>query len=267
MEEAAGVFERRGTGIRYWVSGRADAPVVVLSHSACADHTMWDDQVPALGKRYRVVVWDAPGQGLSQPLPPGFTFDTLVEDFVALLDHLGAERPVLIGHSMGGNLSQEVVFRHPKRVSAMALVDCTDNTAKLSAAERIALASAGPVFALYPFRILKRESVTVSAEKPESRQRLAQMFDRVADKRSFVTILMRTTDCLHFEPGYRVPVPMMLIRGEKDRLGNIAKAMPRMAQNNKAEYVVVSDAGHMSNMDAPDLVNKRLLRFLDGLKR
>ncbi len=43
----------------------------------------------------------------------------------------------------------------------------------------------------------------VSAAKPASRERLLRMFDEVANKRMYVTILMRTTDCLHFEPDYR----------------------------------------------------------------
>lgn len=267
MKRSGGVFERRGTPIHYWISGPSTGSTLVLSHSACADHTMFDGQLPWLAKRYRVITWDAPGQGLSQPLPAGFTFDTLVDDFAALLDHLGVEKPVLVGHSMGGNLSQELVFRRPERASAMVLMDCTDNTGELTFAERAALALAGPIFAIYPYAVLKRESAQASAETREARERLLEMFDHVESKRAFVRILMRTTDCLHPDPDYRVPVPMLLLAGAKDRLGNIAKAMPRMAERNGADFEVVPGAGHMANMDSPEVVNARILRFLESLPR
>lgn len=263
--EPTGILQRGETGIRYWLAGPGGAPLVVLTHGATSDHTMFDDQVRTLSERYRLLTWDAPGHGLSQPLPSDFGMPRLVADLLALLDHVGAERAVLVGQSMGGNLAQEVVFSHPDRVAALVLIDCTDNFQKLTAVEKASLASAGPIFALYPFRTLKRQSADSSAERPESRVRIAAMMDRVAGKQAFVEVLMRTTDVLHFEPEFRIPCPLLMLVGEEDKLGNIAKAMPRMARREEADLVVVPGAGHCSNMDEPEFVNGAILRFLDGL--
>ena len=114
MTEPTGLLQRGETAIRYWLSGPEDAPLVVLTHGATADHTMFDDLAPVLSQRYRVLTWDVPGHGLSQPLPSDFGIDRLVEDELALLDMVGARTAALVGQSMGGNLAQEVVFRHPK---------------------------------------------------------------------------------------------------------------------------------------------------------
>lgn len=265
MAESSGVLQRGETAIHYWLAGPEDAQLLVLTHGATSDHTMFDDQVPSLAQHYRVLTWDVPGHGVSHPLPSDFGMDRLVGDVLALLDVAGSATAVFIGQSMGGNLSQEIVFRHPERVSALILIDCTDNFQKLSALERASLASAGPLFALYPFKTLKRQSAEASAYTPNARQRLAAMMDRVEDKRSFVEILMRTTDVLHYEPDFRIPCPVLMVLGEHDRLGNVAKAMPAMARLQGAALEVVRGAGHASNMDRPDEVNAAILSFLDGL--
>jgi len=265
MAEPSKVLQRGETAVHYWLAGPEDAPLVVLTHGATSDHTMFDDLVPSLAQHYRVLTWDVPGHGLSQPLPGDFGMDRLVEDVLALLDLVGSAAAVFLGQSMGGNLSQEVVFRHPERVSALVLIDCTDNFQRLSALEKASLASAGPLFALYPFKTLKRQSADASAYTPHARERLSAMMDRVVDKRSFVEILMRTTDMLHYEPDFRIQCPVLMLLGEHDRLGNIAKAMPAMARLHGAEFEVVRGAGHASNMDRPDEVNSAILSFLAAL--
>src|SRR5450759_2950060 len=113
------ILQRGETAIRYWLDGPDGAPLGVLTHGATADHTMFDDMVPVLAARYRVLRWDVPGHGLSQPLPGDFGMDRLVADELALIETAGERRAVLVGQSMGGNLAQEVVFRHPDRVAAL----------------------------------------------------------------------------------------------------------------------------------------------------
>ena len=265
MAETSKVLQRGETAVHYWLSGPEDTQLVVLTHGATSDHTMFDDLVPSLAQHYRVLTWDVPGHGLSQPLPGDFGMDRLVNDVLALLDLVGSAAAVFLGQSMGGNLSQEVVFRHPERVTALVLIDCSGNFQKLTALEKVRLASARPLFALYPFKTLKRQSSGASAYTPHAREQLAAMMDRVADKKAFVEILMRMTDALHYEPDFRIQCPVLMLLGEHDRLGNIAKAMPAMAQLQGTELEVVRGAGHAANMDRPDEVNSAILSFLGAL--
>jgi len=110
--------------VSYSVDGPADAPVVVLSNSLGASRGMWDPQVPVLAERYRVISYDARGHGDS-PAPPGpYTLDDLVDDVVALLDEVGAERAHLAGVSLGGMTAMRMAVREPQRVHRMALI-CT----------------------------------------------------------------------------------------------------------------------------------------------
>ncbi|HEU0040891.1 MAG TPA: 3-oxoadipate enol-lactonase [Jiangellaceae bacterium] len=108
----------------YDVHGPAGAPVVVLGSSLGTTRTMWDEQLPALSERYRVVRYDHRGHGGS-PVPPGpYTVDDLGADLVALLDELGIVRAHHVGLSLGGIVAMWLAVHHPARVDRLALV-CT----------------------------------------------------------------------------------------------------------------------------------------------
>src|SRR3954453_15046746 len=106
------------------VTGPEDAPVVVLSNSLGATRAMWDPQVPALAERFRVVTYDTRGHGTS-PAPAGpYALDDLVDDLLALLDRVGAERAHVAGLSLGGMVGMRLAAREPHRVHRLALL-CT----------------------------------------------------------------------------------------------------------------------------------------------
>lgn len=106
------------------VTGRADAPVLVLSNSLGSTHRMWDAQLAELEGRFRVVRYDTRGHGQS-PVPTGpYEIDDLADDLVALLDRLDVERAHLVGLSLGGMTVMRAAIRNPERVERIALL-CT----------------------------------------------------------------------------------------------------------------------------------------------
>ncbi|WP_293680982.1 alpha/beta fold hydrolase, partial [uncultured Phenylobacterium sp.] len=111
-------FEHAGCRLSYWLEGPEDAPLVVFTPGAFTDHSMFDDQVGAVTRRYRMLRWDVRGHGLSRPAAEPFTAWRAAEDLAALLDHLDAPRVALVGQSMGGNISQDFIFRFPERCAA-----------------------------------------------------------------------------------------------------------------------------------------------------
>jgi 3-oxoadipate enol-lactonase len=98
--------------------------VLVLSGSLGTALEMWDPQIPALAKHFRVVRYDLRGHGRS-PVPPGpYEIADLGEDLIALLDRLGVARAHLCGLSLGGMLSLWTAAHHPERVDRL-VVCCT----------------------------------------------------------------------------------------------------------------------------------------------
>jgi 3-oxoadipate enol-lactonase len=88
--------------VHHEVTGSVDAPALVLSNSLGTDMRMWDPQVEALSRRFRLVRYDTRGHGRS-PVPAGpYTLAELGQDVLALLDRLEIERASLCGVSLGG---------------------------------------------------------------------------------------------------------------------------------------------------------------------
>ncbi len=163
---------------------------------------------------------------------------------------------------MGGNLIQELAFHHPGRVKALVFVDCTHNFQKLSAAEKFGLSLAVPIFKLYPYQTLVDQSLTVTALLKASQDLLRQSMGSLG-KDEFIQIMMATSACLHEEPGYTIGKPMLMILGDKDRTGNIRKVMPQWAAiEPHCRLVIVPQALHAPNLDAPELFHRELLEFL-----
>src|SRR5437763_1519030 len=119
LTTTAHVFEYQSCSLHYWLTGPEDAPLVVCTHGAAMDHSTWDGIIPLLAEHYRVLNWDVRAHGLSRPTAEPFTIERATEDLLALLDHVGYGEATFIGHSMGGNIAQEVVFAHPERVKAL----------------------------------------------------------------------------------------------------------------------------------------------------
>jgi len=260
MNLSEDTIERNGCSIHFWTGGKEEAPWVVFTHGATIDHHEWDATLPLVAEHFRVLTWDVRGHGLSRPA--SFDLSEAIDDLLALLDRSSIQTATFVGHSMGGNLGQELVFRHPERVTAMVFLDCTWNFQKLTPLESFMLKSARPIFELYPYKMLVDQSLAVTATSKESQELLRASMGNLT-KKDFIQIMMATSICLHYEPGYKIAKPLLLIVGEDDRTGNIRKAMPLWAkQEPDCELVVIPHAKHAVNLDQPEIFNRALLDFL-----
>jgi 3-oxoadipate enol-lactonase len=256
-------LNHNGCPLHYWEGGPQDRPLVVFTHGATIDHHEWDATLPLVAEHFRILAWDMPAHGLSRPAV--FSMDAAVTALLALLDAVGAQQAVLVGHSLGGNLHQELVFHHPERVRAMFCLDCTWNFQKLTGFENFMLGLAGPIFKLYPYKTLVDQSLQATAVSKESQESLRAAV-LLHDKAEFVQILMAGSVCLHYEPGYTVNKPLLLMVGDKDQTGNIRKAMPAWAAAEPdCQLVVVPNARHAPNLDAPGVFHSTLLDFLQKI--
>jgi pimeloyl-ACP methyl ester carboxylesterase len=262
MDLAHHGLERPGVSLHYWLGGDARRPLVILTHGATVDHHEWDATADALGDRYRVLMWDVRGHGLSRPAR--FTVADAVDDLVALLDALGVEQATLVGHSLGGNLHQELVFRHPGRVASMVCVDSAWNFQRMTWLEALTVKAARPIFQIYPHKLLIEQSLS-AASKSKASQEILRPAMTGLPKNEFVEIMVAMTECLHFEPGYAVRKPLLLILGDEDATGNIRKTMPMWAKvEPDCRLVVIPGVRHSPNLDAPDQFHEELMRFLES---
>ncbi len=116
---------RTGDGVRisYRFDGGTDKPILLLSNSIGTDLHMWDAQVPAFTRHFRVLRYDARGHGASDAPPGAYSIDRLSRDVVELLDALKLQRVHVLGLSLGGFVAQWLGIHVPDRVDRLVLAN------------------------------------------------------------------------------------------------------------------------------------------------
>jgi len=115
--------EVEANGVRLHFDEAGEGPPVMLVHGLACGRRMWWRQKKSLAARYRLIIPDLPGHGLSETPsdPHAYSEDVFADDLVALLDRLGIEQAALVGFSMGAGISLNLATRHSGRVSALVL--------------------------------------------------------------------------------------------------------------------------------------------------
>lgn len=257
------------------------ATTVLMLHGIGGGHLAFAPQVETLGEvGYRAVAWDMPGYGHSAPIEP-YTFKGLAEACIRLIDALVGERDdpaaerggsvVLVGHSMGGMVAQEVIARRPDRVSKLVLCGTsaafgkrTDGRnaevwARQFIGQRTAPLDAGQSMADMALRLVPQ--MVGPGSLPEGVRLAEQCMARVP-----AATYRRALECLvTFDRQAalaHIGVPTLLIGGEFDRVA-APSVMKRMAQQiPNARYVEMAGIGHLMNLEAPDEFDRLLLDFL-----
>lgn len=243
-----------------------DAPVVVFSNSLGTDMSMWAPQRAALETTHRVIGYDTRGHGASDAPPGPYSFEGLVGDALAVMDHFAVERATFVGLSLGGMTALGLGLTAPERFSA--LVCCAaraDNPAPFVSSwdDRIAAIDAGGMAAIWPGTLERWLIPPTQAAHPEivAELTLAFLAMDVAGYTGCARAL-QGLDYLRHLGG--MTVPTHYIAGADD-MGAPAAAMEAMAEATPGStYTCIPDAAHIINRDAPAAFDAALRRILEG---
>lgn len=258
-----------GTDIAYVLEGPADAPVLTLSHSLSADHTMWDPQMPVLLDAYRVLRIDTRGHGASAAPAGEYTLEQLADDAIALWDKLGIARTHWCGLSMGGMIGQTLALKAPERLASLVLCDTSSGYPPEAATmwgERIAAARANGMAASLDATIDRWFSPGFVERAPETIAKVRAMIaatpvDGYCGCAAAIARLA-LTDRLG-----EIALPTLVIVGEDDQGTPVAMAETIRDGIAGAELVVLPVARHIANMEDVAGFNTALRRFLDAQPR
>ena len=249
-------LDRDGTGIYYQLSGhRNGATPLLLSHGFAGASAHWQPNVPAIAATRPVIVWDLRGHGRSDsPDALGsYTAAACVADMTAILDACAVPRVVAGGLSLGGYLSLAFGLSQPDRVAGLLLCDTGPGFRSDEARDRWndrAVALAGR---------LDRDGLAALGDGPAVQlagHRSARGLALAA--RGLLT--QRDAQVISGLPS--IDVPALVLAGARDHNFRPAQSY-LVAKLPRAEQAVIPDAGHLSNLDQPDLFNQQVLAFLD----
>jgi 3-oxoadipate enol-lactonase len=249
--------------VAYTEEGPADAPVVVLSNSLGATRAMWDPQVPALAERFRVITYDSRAHGES-PAPPGpYALDDLVDDVVALLDRLGAERAHVAGLSLGGMVGMRLAAREPSRVHRLAVLCSSAKADGRAFHERARTVRAGGTAPLAPTIASRWLTPAYAEAHPDLVARLEAMISGVDDE-GYAACCDVVGDMDLRADLARIAAPTLVISGAEDpalppeHQRVIAEGIPG------AELLTVSPGAHLANLEQASQVTGGLLGHFDA---
>jgi len=240
---------------------------LLFLHGVGGGHAAWDRQLPYFTARgYRALAWDQPGYGRAPMVEP-YDFEQVA---AALVRQLGGEPAVLVGHSMGGFVAQEVYARHPERVGALVLCFTSaafggagGDFARQFIAARIAPLDDGKTMAEIAARLMP--SMRGSRSDAQGLAHAEGVMAGVPPETYREAVRLLTT----FDRRAQLPeirVPTLLVAGGDDRVAP-AEVMQRMARKIPgAEFVLLDGCGHLGPMDQPDPFNEALAQFLERHK-
>jgi pimeloyl-ACP methyl ester carboxylesterase len=247
----------------------AGTPLVLL-HAFPLDGRMWAPQVEALAGTYQVIVPDLRGFGAARDQAvEDAGMDLLADDLLRLLDERGLDRVVLGGLSLGGYVALAFLRHHPDRVSGLVLLD-TKATADGDQARADRLKMAERVLAegndFVPEVMLpKLLGETTREHRPEVVSRVAALIreqtpQAIAGAQRGMAARADTTDVLG-----SIKIPTLVITGEDDAVTGPEVGRDLAAGIPGARVLLVEEAGHLVNLEQPEIVNEALLDFLAPL--
>ena len=237
-------------------------PLVFL-HGLGGGHAAWDRQVEHFGRcGYRCLAWDQPGYGGTSPAEP-YTLQTVTD---ALERHLGRDRVVLVGQSMGGFVAQEMYARFPDRIAALVLAFTSPafggaggQFARQFVAARIEPLDEGKTMAQVAKALMP--SMRGTKSDPQGLARAERVMSAIPPETYRKAVQMLTTFDRRHELE-KIAVPTLLVAGSDDKIAP-PSAMQSMARRiPHAEFVLLEGCGHLGPMDQPQAFNGALEDFL-----
>ncbi len=232
--------------------GAEGAPWVVFSNSLMTDHRLWDDQVAWLSQTHRVLRYDHRGHGASTATPGAYDFGLLTGDLAAVITAFGAERPALVGLSIGAATVLRFAATRPGVASRVLACDGQWATAPGGGdawRARAAQARAEGLEVLVEPTIARWFTPLTLAAAPPLLDRARAMM-RMTSLDGYCGCGLALADFDHRADFLGLALPVTYLAGAADLpLVPVLQAM--QAATPGSRYVEVPGAGHLPNLENP----------------
>ena len=251
-----------GLSIAYRSAGEG-FPLLLL-HGFLCDSRCWRTQLDGLSDQFRVVAWDAPGAGGSSDPPEEFTIADWAKCLDAFLETLGIERAYVVGLSWGGMLAQELYRLRPSKVHGLILCDTyagwNGSLGAAAAQQRLERCVNDSTLSGEEFAPRWAPEMFMENASQELVDEMAAVF-RDFHPHGFRLMAKSLADTDTTDLLDKIRVPTLLLWGAHDRRSEINIAEQFRDAISHAELRVIPNAGHVSNMEQPEVFNAYLRRF------
>ncbi len=258
----------------YYEEKGAGEPLVFL-HGFSLDRRMWQGQIDYFSDRYQVITYDARGHGQSDAPDSGYSRENRVNDLLALADKLELERFHLVGLSMGGGDALRFAIDFQERLKTLTLASSTAEGWKSTVQFRnFPLDEKGKYDELSPAEFASQKGID-EVKRQWINVTMANYEKRNPELKKFLTEIMLGfsgkpwTDPMtgkyekrdDMKLAARIRIPTLIIVGQRDIVYRpLAVKLNEIILDSRLK--IVKNAGHMVNLEAPEIFNKYLKDFL-----
>lgn len=239
---------------------------VVLLHGYLESLLVWEDFVPLLYKKVRVITLDLPGHGISEVKGECHSMEYLADVVASALESLHVEKCTLVGHSMGGYVAAAFLERHPEKLDGLLMLSSTPNAdtdlKRENRRREIELVKAGK----------KEQLARVAPAAGFAEQNRRSMSDYIDDlqEQVFLTeesgIVAMLNGMIERKDRNQVlqqsSLPQMFIFGEMDGYISLEVAQQLAESHPQARVVWLQNSGHMGFIEEPERCAEALLSFM-----
>jgi|TARA_B110000091_G_scaffold193192_1_gene218109 pimeloyl-ACP methyl ester carboxylesterase len=256
-------------GTTYELTGPKSAPVVILIHGLGLNKDCWQWLTPDLVNSYRILSYDLYGHGGSVDPTKQPSLSLFSKQLSSLLDHCDISQGVIVGFSLGGMIARRFAQDAPKRSLAMIILHSPHTRSEAAQASILARVDQA--------RIMGPQSTVEAAlerwftsgfmeANPNLMDKVRQWV--IANSRevyhTIYSVLATGIDEI-VKPNPALTLPSLVLTGEED-FGNGPEMADAIAVDIEgAKVLVFPGLRHMALVEAPTVVNKPILEFLDGL--
>ena len=235
-----------------------------------ADHRLFDKQIEYFKDKYRVLVWDAPDHASSYPFKLNFSLFDMAKWLDGIFVKERIENPIVIGQSMGGYVGQVYAQLFPEKLKGLVTIDSPSMQRKYyTAMELWLLKNMETIYRIYPWKFLLKsgpKSVSTTAYGRKLMYNMMMVYDgnqeRYARLAGYGYKIF--SEAVEKKLSYEVKCPQLVICGKEDRAGSCIRYLKAYERNTGKSVQWIDKAGHNSNTDQPDIVNRLIDEFLDN---
>jgi len=250
--------------LNYELSGKEDAPVVVLSHSLASSMIMWNPQLEALENNFRVLRYDMRGHGQSDAPQGPYSLEMLARDVIALIDNLGIGSMHFVGLSIGGMIGQSLALTYPDRLTSVTLCDTSSilpDEAKTAFQDRIVAARKDGMSGQIDATMERWFTPGfLKSDRPE----VTMIRDQIVatPPAGYIGCSEAICQLNYLDRLPEITLPTLIMVGEQDPGTPVAASIAIQERIAGSQLVILPSAQHLSNIEQAEAFNKALLEFL-----
>jgi pimeloyl-ACP methyl ester carboxylesterase len=253
-------LRRDGVTLFYKEKG-AGEPSVLLVHGWCCDHTYFAPQFEHFaGRGHRVVAIDLRGHGRSDKPHQEYTMQLFADDLAWVCERIGLEKPVVVGHSMGGIVAFDLAARYPGLPSAVVMLDAA---VVLPSAARAAIPSFLEKLRGHDYREVLRDYATsslfIATDDQERKKRVLESMSS-APQHVVVSAFESLRDYDPTEATGGLAVPAVYVAADEVQPRSDMTRFHELAP--QILYGKTVGSGHFCQLEVPAQVNAMIDRFI-----